>query len=174
MIIDSIREGNSIVRPPLLDGSNYSFWKARMRSFLKSIDEKVWQSVVNGLTEPTITIDGVTFSKPIDKWDTIDYQNSSWNSKAINSLLSTGIPEEYSRLCNCEVAKEAWDILQTIQEGTPSVKRSKLHRLTSSFENLSMKDSETFDELYGKLSDIVNSSSILVKKFQNPKLWEIF
>ena len=70
--MDSIREGNTMVRPPLLDGSNYSFWKARMRSFLKSIDEKVWQSVMYGWTEPTITVDGVTFPKPIDKWDTTD------------------------------------------------------------------------------------------------------
>ena len=162
--MDSIREGNSMVRPPLLDGSNYSFWKARMRSFLKSIDEKVWQSVMNGWTEPTITVDGVTFPKPIDKWDTIDYQNSSWNSKAINSLFCAVTPEEFSQICNCEVAKEAWDILQTIHEGTPSVKRSKLQRLTSSFENLSMKDSETFDEFYAKLSDIVNSSFNLGEK----------
>ena len=64
--MDSIREGNSMVRPPLLDGSNYSFWKARMRSFLKSIDEKVWQSVMYEWTEPTITVDKVTFPKPID------------------------------------------------------------------------------------------------------------
>ena len=75
--MDAIREGNSMVRPPLLDGSNYSFWKARMSSFLKSIDEKVWQSVMNGWTEPTNTVDGVTIPKPIDKWDTIAYQNSS-------------------------------------------------------------------------------------------------
>ena len=93
-----------MVRPPLLDGSNYSFWKARMRSFLKSIDEKVWQSVMNGWTEPTITVDGVTIPKPIDKWDTTDYQNSSWNSKAINSLFYAVTPEEFSRICNCEVA----------------------------------------------------------------------
>ncbi|GMP23151.1 hypothetical protein CsSME_00000857 [Camellia sinensis var. sinensis] len=168
--MDTIREGNSMVRPPLLDGSNYPFWKARMRSFLKSIDEKVWQSVMNGWTEPTITVDGVTIPKPIDQWDTTDYQNSSWNSKAINSLFCAVTPEEFSRICNCEVAKEAWDILQTIHEGTPSVKRSKLQRLTSSFENLSMKDSETFDEFYAKLSDIVNSSFNLGEKIPESKV----
>ena len=47
---------------------------------------------------------------------------------------------------------------------TPSVKRSKLQRLTSSFENLSMKDNETFDEFYAKLSDNVNSSFNLGEK----------
>ena len=109
--MDSIREGYSMVRPSLLDGSNYSFWKARMRSFLKSIDEKVWQSVMYRQIEPPIIVDGVTFPKPIDKWDTTDYHNSSWNSKAINSLFCAGTPKEFSYICNYEIAKEAWDIL---------------------------------------------------------------
>ena len=104
--MDSIREENSMVRPPLLDGSNYSFWKARMRSFLKSIDEKVSKSVMYGWTEPTISVDGVTFPKPIDKWDIIDYQNNSWNSKVINSLFCTITLEEFSRICNCKITKE--------------------------------------------------------------------
>ncbi|GAA0266049.1 hypothetical protein GCM10010492_77590 [Saccharothrix mutabilis subsp. mutabilis] len=51
-----------------------------------------------------------------------------------------------------------WDILETIHKGTTSVKRSKLQRLTSAFETLFMRDDETFDDFYAKLSDIVNSS----------------
>ena len=124
--MDSIREDNSTHRPPLLDGTNYSYWKARMRAFLKSIYEKVWHCVIYGWSEPIVTIDGVDIPKPLDKWDTTDYQNSSWNSKALNSLFRSITPEEFHRNCTCEVAKEAWDILETIHEGTTSVKRSKL------------------------------------------------
>ena len=85
--MDSIREGNSTHRPHLLDGTNYSYWKARMRAVLKSINEKVWHCVSYGWSEPIVTIDGVDIPKPLDKWDTTDYQNSSWNSKALNSLF---------------------------------------------------------------------------------------
>ena len=38
--MDLMEKGGSTSRPPLLDGTNYGYWKARMRSFIKSIDEK--------------------------------------------------------------------------------------------------------------------------------------
>ena len=31
-------EGGSVSRPPLLDGTNYDYWKARMMAFLRSMD----------------------------------------------------------------------------------------------------------------------------------------
>ena len=108
--MDSIRECNTTHRPPLLDDTNYSYWKARMRAFLKSIDEKVWHSVIYGWSEPTITIDGVNIPKPLDKWDTTDYQNSSWNSTALKTLFCSVTPEEFRRISTCEEAKEVWDI----------------------------------------------------------------
>ena len=38
----------SLNTPPLFDGSNYTFWKVRMRTFLCSIDKSVWDAVENG------------------------------------------------------------------------------------------------------------------------------
>ena len=38
----------SLNAPPFFDGSNYVFWKVRMRAFLCSIDESVWDAVENG------------------------------------------------------------------------------------------------------------------------------
>ncbi|KAL5745510.1 hypothetical protein ACOSP7_026656 [Xanthoceras sorbifolium] len=36
-----IKEGASSTRPPLSDGSNYAFWKARIRAYLKANDERL-------------------------------------------------------------------------------------------------------------------------------------
>ena len=96
--MDSNRVGNSTHRPPLLDCTNYSYWKARMRAILKSIDEKVWHCVIYGWSEPVVTIDGVDIAKPLDKWDAFDYQNYSWNSKALNSLFFSVTPKEFRRI----------------------------------------------------------------------------
>ena len=38
--MDLLKESGSTNRPPLLDGTNYGYWKARMCAFIKSIDEK--------------------------------------------------------------------------------------------------------------------------------------
>ena len=39
-------DGSQSLNAPLyFDGSNYAFWKVRMRAFLCSIDESVWDAV---------------------------------------------------------------------------------------------------------------------------------
>ena len=38
----------SLNAPPYFDGSNYAFWKVRMRTFLCSIDEAVLDAVEIG------------------------------------------------------------------------------------------------------------------------------
>ncbi|CAM8983836.1 unnamed protein product [Rhodiola kirilowii] len=43
----TLKEGQSITRPPLLEGSNYATWKPVMRSFLKSLDERAWKAVMS-------------------------------------------------------------------------------------------------------------------------------
>ena len=44
--------GQSLIILPLFDGTNYAYWKVRMRVFLQSLDEKVWQPVEIGWTKP--------------------------------------------------------------------------------------------------------------------------
>ena len=45
-------KGQSLIIPPLFDGTNNAYWKVRMRAFLQSLDEKVWQAVEIGWTKP--------------------------------------------------------------------------------------------------------------------------
>ena len=44
--------GQSLIIPPLFDGTDYAYWKVRMRVFLKTLDEKMWQAVEIGWTKP--------------------------------------------------------------------------------------------------------------------------
>ena len=37
--------GQSLIIPHLFNDTNYANWKVRMRAFLQSLDEKVWQAV---------------------------------------------------------------------------------------------------------------------------------
>ena len=47
-----VDRGQSLIIPHLFDGTNYAYWKVRMRAFLQSLDEKVWQAVEIGWTKP--------------------------------------------------------------------------------------------------------------------------
>lgn len=57
-----------------------------------------------------------------------------------------------------KLQKEVWDILETKHEGIQAVKNLKLQILTTRFEEIRMRDNETFDIFYASLNDVVNSS----------------
>ena len=61
-------------------------------------------------------------------------------------------------------------ILETIYKGTEAVKAVKFQRLTSSFEEIRMEEDETFDDLYAKLKDIVNSTFNLGESIAESKI----
>ena len=57
-------EGTPTNKPPLLDGTNYPYWKVKMIAFLRAIDDQVWDSIVEGYSDPTMTVDKQTVQKP--------------------------------------------------------------------------------------------------------------
>ena len=151
----------SLIIPPLFDGTNYAYWKVRMKTLLQSLDEKVWQAVEIGWTKPT--------EAPVDQ-DDAKIKAANFNSRALNVLFSAVTNEEFKKISFTETAKEAWTILQTTYEGTKAFKNSKLQRLTTSFEEIKMEEDESFDEFYAKLKDIVNSTFNLGETIPKPKI----
>ena len=49
-----------------------------------------------------------------------------FNSKAMNAIFNAVFMEEFKRISNIEVVHTAWNILQTVYEGTKAVKINKL------------------------------------------------
>ena len=47
-LIDVKIEGRSIIRPPLFEGNNFSYWKNAMQIFIESTDMELWEIVNNG------------------------------------------------------------------------------------------------------------------------------
>jgi len=108
-----VEQGHSLVIPPHFDGNNYTYWKIRMKAFLKFIDVRVWNSVEYGWEKPTT---------PINEWQNSQKEAAAFNSKAMNTVFM----EEFKRISNVEVAHIAWNILQTVHKGTKAVKINKL------------------------------------------------
>ena len=70
----------------------------------------------------------------------------------------------------CNVAKDAWDILKTTHERTIKIRSSKIQLLTTKFESLNMKEDETIRDYYMNVLDIANSFDSLSEKLSNEKL----
>ncbi|KAK2362825.1 gag-protease polyprotein [Trifolium repens] len=165
------RNGGSINRPPVLDGSNYDCWKARMIAFIKSMDQKAWRAIITGWNHPIVPAeDGSSILKGEGDWTPDEEAESNSNSKALNVIFN-GVDENIFNLINtCTEAKQAWEILQTAHEGTSKVRMSKLQLLTSKFENLRMEDDETILEFNTRVRDIANSCFALGEKIPEEKL----
>ena len=73
-----------------------------MKAFLKSIDERVWNSVEYRWEKP---------STPVSEWQTSQKEAAAFNSKAMNTIFNTIFMEEFKRISNVEVAHTAWNIL---------------------------------------------------------------
>ena len=153
--------GQSLIIPPLFNGTNYAYWKVCMRAFLQSLDEKVWRVVEIGGTKPK--------EVPVD-WDDAKIKAANFNSGALNSLFSAVTNEEFKKISSTKTAKEAWTILQTTYEGTKAVKDSKLQRLTTSFAEIKMEEDESFNEFYANFKDIVNSAFNLGETILEPNI----
>ena len=153
--------GQFFIIPHLFDDTNYAYWKVCMRTFLQSLDEKVWQAVEIGWTKP---------KEASADWDDTKIKAANFNIRALNALFSAVTNEEFKKISSTETTKEAWTILQTTYEGTKAVKDSKRQRLTTSFEEIKMEEDGSFDEFYVKFKDIVNSVFNLGETIPEPKI----
>ena len=103
------RDGTSTTKPPLLNGSNYPYWKVRLTAFLQSIDVDVQNCVKFGYTKPTVVIDGgKTIEKPMPQWTKEDKQAFNWNSKALNAIFNSVTPFEFRRISICKSASDLY------------------------------------------------------------------
>ena len=131
-------EGHSIHRPPFFDGNNFTYWKNRMHVFLRSQDYEIWKVVNNG---------PYTLSKDENEWTSEHIMQSKLNFSAMNIMQCAIDPYEFSRVSMCSSAKEMWDNLKLIYEGTSEVKATKANILVHEYELFRMKPEETISEI---------------------------
>jgi hypothetical protein len=119
-----------------------------MKAFLKSLDEKVWHQDEHGWMKP---------KTPFTNWTRDESTNCNWNNKSLNVIFIVVYPDEFQRISMCEIAKEAWDILEVTHKRTKMVKNFKLQIPTSRFEEIRLLEYESFNGFYLKLNYVVNS-----------------
>ena len=69
-----------------------------MKAFLKSIDDRVWNSVEYGWEKTTTSV---------SEWQTSQKEAAVFNSKAMNAIFNTISMEEFKRISNVEIAHTA-------------------------------------------------------------------
>ena len=159
-------EGQSTHRPPLFNGTNYNYWKARMKIFLQT-NYSMWKVILEGPKLPTKTVDGVIMPKDEKDWTSSDIANIELNAKAMNMLYCALDSNEFNRVSACETAKEIWDKLEVTHEGTNQVKESKIDMLVHKYELFKMMPYESISDMFTRFTDIINGLKSLGKVYSN-------
>ena len=132
-----------------------------MKAFLCSIDEAIWDAVEIGWTRP---------KEAKSTWDKAALAASNANSEGLNAIFCGVSPNGFHRISHITSAKEAWQILETMYEGTKKVKDTKLQMLTTRFEELRMGEDESFDSFYRKLNEVIIGKFNLGEKMEDSKV----
>jgi hypothetical protein len=148
-------EGTSTNKPPLFDGTNFSFWKVRMRTYIMALGVDVWDVVETGYTKPVVLA---------SKDDKLEF---SFNAKAMNAILSGLAEAEFVKVMQLDSAKEMWDKLISSYEGNEKVKDAKLQTYRLKFEQLKMNEDETVNKYFLRVEELVNAMKGLGEKIED-------
>ena len=95
------------------DGPLYGSWKSKMKIHLKSIDALVWQVVDVGYT--MVDLANLTGQEE---------RKEQANNTTSNAIVLSLCPSEFNQVEGLEKAKEIWDTLSQVHEGTLKVRES--------------------------------------------------
>jgi hypothetical protein len=151
-------EGTSASKPPLFDGTNFAFWKIRMRTYLMALGVDVWDVVETGYTKP------IVLANKDDKLEFI------FNAKGMNAILNGLAETEFVKVMHLNTAKEMWDKLINSYEGNEKVKGAKLQTYSLKFEQLRMNEDETISKYFLRVEELVNAMKGLGETFDDSLL----
>jgi len=81
-------EGAQINKPPLFCCLNYKYWKARMKIFVESIDQGIWDGIENGPFISRIEKAESFTRKPWSQWTNEESEKAKFDCIAKNIITS--------------------------------------------------------------------------------------
>nr|GEU90415.1 hypothetical protein [Tanacetum cinerariifolium] len=115
-------------RPPMLEKDMYDSWKSRMELYIlnRQHGRMILESVENGpLLWPSVEEDGVTWLKKYSELSPTEAIQADCDVKATNIILQGLPPEVYVLVSTHKVAKELWERIQMLMQGTSLTKQER-------------------------------------------------
>nr|GEZ05032.1 hypothetical protein [Tanacetum cinerariifolium] len=124
-------------RPPMLENDMYDSWKSRMELYMlnKQHGQMIIESVENGpLLWTTVEENGVTRPKKYYELSTTKAIQADCDVKETNIILQGLPPEVYALFSTHKVAKELWERIQMLMQGTSLTKQKRECKLYDEFD----------------------------------------
>nr|GEU83989.1 putative ribonuclease H-like domain-containing protein [Tanacetum cinerariifolium] len=159
-------------RPPMLEKDMYDSWKIKMKQYMLNGQHgrMILESVENGpLLWPTVKENGVTRPKKYSKLSATEANQADCDVKATNIILQRLPPEVYALVSNHKVAKELWERIQMLMQGTSLTKQERECKLYDEFDKFAYKKGESLRDFYLRFSLFLNDMNIYNMKLEQFK-----
>ncbi|GJV44416.1 hypothetical protein Tco_1428952 [Tanacetum coccineum] len=169
-LLEDIQCAGSDTRPPMLDKTDFVSWQQRIRLYcrgkengvniLKSIDERLFQmgTFRETLAEGTEGALHLGPERPRVYSDLSPEDKERYNAdiRAINILLQ-GLPKDiYSIINHYTDAKDIWDNVKMLLEGSELTKEDRESQLYDDFEHFHQNKGETIHDYYVQFAKLIN------------------
>ncbi|XP_020238520.1 uncharacterized protein LOC109817617 [Cajanus cajan] len=144
---------NIVWSGPKLDGKlDYNYWALLMSTHLKA--HNIWSFIEPGLQQGA---DDATKRK----------------DQLALSQIHQGVDYSiFGKIANAKTAKEAWDILKLSYKGVEKAQKSKLQSLRREYEKYEMSNSESVEQYFSRVTDLVNKMRVYGEDIPESKVVE--
>ncbi|TXG60435.1 hypothetical protein EZV62_015008 [Acer yangbiense] len=134
--------------PYTFNGEDFDYWSSLFEVWLKVFD--LWKIVDEGFDELE---DEVGLSEAHQRSLKANRKKDIDACNQINIAIEKAVYEKISKAKN---AKEEWQILKKTYKGDDKVKKVRLQSLRLEFEKLQMKENESIDEFFERVTLAIN------------------
>ncbi|GJZ12610.1 hypothetical protein Tco_0547840 [Tanacetum coccineum] len=156
-------------RPPMLEKYMYDSWKSKMELYMtnRQHGRMILESVENcPLIWPTIEENGVTRPRKYVELCATNAIQADCDVKATNIILQGLPPAVYALISNHRIAKELWERIQLLMQGTSLTKHEIECKLYDEFDRFAYKKGETLRDFYLRFSLLLNDMNIYNVKLE--------
>nr|GEX25836.1 hypothetical protein [Tanacetum cinerariifolium] len=123
----------------------------------------ILESVLNGpLVWPTIVYeDGTTRTKKYEELLVTKKLQADCDLKATNIVLQSLLPDVYAIVNHHKFAKEIWDIVKLLMQGTKLLLQEREFKLYDEFDKFSFVKDETLYQYYWRFSQLINNINVI-------------
>ncbi|GJR83883.1 retrovirus-related pol polyprotein from transposon TNT 1-94 [Tanacetum coccineum] len=175
----SIRQKNTLAeymilsgadnRPPMLDKELYDSWKSIMKLYMQNREHKrmIPESVAHRpLIWLTIEENGVTKTKKYAELYATERIQADCDLKAINFILQCLPSDIYLLVNHHRVAKDLWERIQLLMQGTSLTKQERECKLYDSFDKFAHIKEESLHQYYLRFTQMINDMNIYKMKLE--------
>ncbi|GKD89903.1 hypothetical protein Tco_1365410 [Tanacetum coccineum] len=167
-------------RPPMLKKGMYDSWKTRIILYIRGKEnyKMLKDSIDNGpfQLKPEITVkdtDGVTDIRHPQKVEDLTPQEKlryDSDIKVVNILL-LGLPIDiYTLINHYQTAKEIWDRIKELMEGTEMTKQEHESILYNEFDKFTSEHGESIHSYHMRYAKLINKMKMIPMSMSNMQI----